>query len=351
MAKPLHIVRPQLTEDEIRAALVADGITKVSVVRDKFGLSRAVARRLVAEVGETPKAAVKPPAQPKPKPVTVAPTIVNPPEPVPVKPKPSRASHRLIGASCGLGGLALGAGGMVMNWCFAYSFGHDVFSSTVLGLIGVAIDWIALWLLPAAGALGEQRRIRWLPAPMSVLACVAWLPFVTLSTVAAMGFAGSNIGDSVQAKGDVIQHKERLGAELAAARIKRWQIVENGNPLVLEQQIQIAQGKVPAKNWKDSDHCTNVSASGPFCEELNGLRKAKAMAEGRDQLDKDIHDLTEKISKMPSIAAADPAADQISQMTFGYVTAEQVENYRVRGLAIVPGFASILLTFTRALLR
>jgi hypothetical protein len=358
MAKP-YIVRPELTEDDVISEII-NGPVKISDLMRRSGKTRGELRGLVSKYA--PKDKIKLPSRAKLNllpvaPVraslaeggtTLAPPAVKPPAaaPAPPRPIPSGILQTLIGGGCALIGVALGLCNAIMNCQFGASFGHDWWSCLVLGGVGLAIDGGALLFLPAAGALAEQRRY-----VLCLAAFLSWLPFVALSTGAAIGFASSNIGDSLQARDSVIQHRRALDTELSRAQAERGKITEDRDPQIIEQQIQIEQGKVPLANWKSSNNCTSVTLSGPFCMALNQERAAKSSAEQRIKLDAKISELSTKIAELPPISAKDPAAEQIAQMAFGLVTTEQVRSYLVRCLAIIPGFASILLAIARALLR
>jgi hypothetical protein len=350
MAELLKLVR---TLDQIKDDVACDlrnGWKSLSALESKHGLSIKIIGDLQKQIDPHHKnKQIKLPSR---KGLNLLP-VVSPPvakpsaaAPAPPRPIPSGILQTLIGGGCALIGVVLGLCNTLMNYQFGASFGHDWWSCLVLGCVFLAIDGGALLFLPAAGALYEQRR-----KVLCLAAFLSWLPFLALSTAASLGFASSHIGDSLQARDSVIQHRRALDTELSRAQAERGKITEDRDPQVIEQQIQIEQGKVPLANWKSSNNCTSVTSSGPFCLMLNQERAAKIAAEQRISLDVKIRALSTEIATLPPISAKDPAAEQIAQMAFGLVTTEQVRSYLVRCLAIIPGFASILLAIARALLR
>jgi hypothetical protein len=128
--------------------------------------------------------------------------------------------------------------------------------------------------------------------------------------------------------------------------MERWKITEDRNPAAIEQQIQIAQAYVPQPDWRRSNHCESVTTS-VSCLDLVRLREAKANATLRIELDKKIHDLSEKMDDLPAIASKDAAADHIAWITWDYVKPSAVENIRVIGFAFMPSLAGFLLAFAR----
>ena len=95
--------------------------------------------------------------------------------------------------------------GLLTNAQFAASLGQTPVSSTLLAALGFAIDGLGLILPCVAGVLwcGRQRLA-------SVSAWAVWAGAVTVTLIAAAGFAAGNIGDSVTAR----KAKITEGAEL-----------------------------------------------------------------------------------------------------------------------------------------
>jgi hypothetical protein len=341
----LALVRPKLSEDEVKA-IVGTGNFKPSELIEQSGLSRARVRKIIAD---TPHTKLTMPSRKGTNPVAAAPVSAPKPrasEPPPLPGEPqSPIIRRFIGAGILLVAVGFGIGGGIMNYRFGVSFGQDDASRLVLGGLTILIDGGALLLFAAAGYLREQKNSLWM------WALLIWLICWGLSIGAGLGYQSSNIGDSLQSRDSVIQNRRVLVAELSRAEADRGKITEGRDPQAIEQQIQIEQGKVPSKNWASSAYCTSVTLSGPFCMALNQERAAKAAAEQRIELDAKIRKLSTEIAALPPVSAKDPAAEQIAAMSLGFLTAEQVRGYIVRCLAIIPGFASILLAIARTLLR
>lgn len=327
--------------------IISEGNYTLSSLEKQFGISIYLLKKEYGAEShgrgrpKQPKPFVEPKRRGRPPKEKMDPAIVRP---APKRPAIS-IMPRLIGVGCGLIALAFGAGNAIMNYRFGASFGQDELSSMILGGLGLAIDGGSLLLLPAAGALGEQRR-----RGLCLLAFLSWVPFVGLSTVAAMGFSASNIGDNLQGRETIVKRRSDLETELSSAKTERLKITEIRDPASLEQQIQIAQTSVPRVEWTRSSECRSVTIS-VSCLDLVRLRESKATALRRVDLDGHIHDLSEKVAALPAVASKDPGADHIAKLSFGLIAPDQVENFRVIGFACMPSSSGLLLAFARTLLK
>ena len=342
VAKRPYIVSPPLTEEDVISE-IRNGNVKVSKLMRMSGFSRYTVRRLVAN--HAPKDKIKLPARQRLNLIPVAKL----PATSAAKPRPISKPiiRRLIGAAVFFTAIVFAAGNGFMNFQFGASFGHDESSRMVLGWVVFAADLGALFLFATAGYLREEGHYF-----LAFLALLSWALCLGLSGGSALGFASGNIADSLQARGAVPEQRDSLTALKKRVVAYREAITETGDQKILENQMNLALGSVPNKNRISSEDCTKPTISAELCRDYNRFHDAYVAAVSRDALDEQIASLTAKISALAPISSKDPGADQISQMAFGAVTAEQVRSYLVRGLALIisisPGF---ILAFVRALLR
>ncbi len=242
--------------------------------------------------------------------------------------------------------MGLSVGGYI-NWHYAYSFGGaDPVASFACGIISFVVDFGTWGFLPAVRPLWKQKR-----RALSVVAFVLMWPFLAGSTYAALGFVGVHVGDVLQARGSVPELRDSLTEQKKRAVSDRRAILEISNPDVLQNQMNLALGSVPRKNRESSKDCTEPTLSAAYCADYVRLKGAYTAAKARVELDKTIDALTAQIAALPAIGAANPAADQLAQITYGRINPEQASNYQIRWLGIVPGFSSIMLTIGLALCR
>lgn len=337
MAKSkLKLVKPPL-DDERRKQLIIDinAGTSTKELEDEYGLTRQQVRTLQA------KHKITLPSRAKLTPVS-NPQAPKPP-PAPVKPPFIQIALATVII---LISLTLGGVGLVLNWQFAVTLGQTPLSSNLLGMLGASIDLVTIFIMAVASLLWDQKR--W---GQFILAIGIGLLCFALSTIAAMSFAASNVGDSLQGREAVANHRNALIDQLNRSKSDRMRITEYRDPQAIEQQIQIEQGKVPASNWRTSDHCTNVTWSGRECLMLNQERAAKGFADQRIKLDAKISEFSTRIAELPPVAVKDPGASQISRLTYGYAGTEEVESFRLIGFAFMPSLAGFMLAFARTLLR
>lgn len=335
MAEPLKLVR---TPDQAIEAATRDLRTNWKSISDlerKHGLPRNILDKLQKKFDPEKKnrGIVPTPRAPK------APESSPPPLLSAVE---SRIAQRIY--TIGMQGvsLTLGIVGIALNWQFAKSLGQTPLSAQLLGVLGVAIDTAAVFLMPMAAILWDQRRYG-----QFVLSVVVWLLCAGLSLMAGMSFMAANIGDSLQGREIVTQHRKALNSELSVAQGERGKITEDRDPQVLEEMVQIARGEVPLLNLKKSNDCTDVTTSGTVCVKLNQARSAKRIAERRIELDGRLRSLNEQIASLPPIAVKDPGADYVSKMTAGIIDPDSIEGFRVIGFAAMPSLAGLLLMFAR----
>ncbi len=345
---------------------INEGNYTIDGLRKKFGISPS---RLKRDYGAKSNGRGRPK---KPKPVSEPKKLGRPPKAVPIlsspavseasfaptQPNPKKVHFPQPSAPRPLDTLFIGLGFILLsligqavggwiNWHYGYSFGgNDPIVSFACGMIGLVVDGGAWLWLPGARALWRKGNYFW-----SLIAFLAWLPFLGGSTYAALGFVGVHVGDVLQARGSVPELREGLIEQKERAKADRRAILEISNPDVLENQMNLALGSVPRKNRDSSKDCTEPTLSAAYCADYVRLKGAYTAAKARVELDKTIDDLTAKIAALPAVGSKNPAADQLAQITYGRINPEQAGNYQIRWLGIVPGFSSIMLTIGLALCR
>src|ERR1700722_8851290 len=226
------------TYDQARTALQARPRQKnVSELARQWGVPRSTARRWVARFKDETKAARRaansvahsvaigaqtgqpsgaPALHQVPRPAGdtgegLSPPALLQPEPdvTPDRhdghPEGSRVASVLLAGTA----LILAGVGLLTNAQFAASLGQTPVSSTLLAALGFAIDGLALILPSVAGVLWRGRH-----RLASVSAWAVWAGAVTVTLIAAAGFAAGNIGDSVTARGAKIAERAELTARI-----------------------------------------------------------------------------------------------------------------------------------------
>lgn len=335
-----------VSQDDVIAEIRTGSFKEASLIK-RSGLSRARVRKLIAE--HAPATRIKLPSRKMLPAVVQTPSL---PPPIPVAAQEAPLLPWLIGGVCGLIGAGFCVGNAIMNLRFGVSLATDDTSRWVLGGLSLAIDLGAFVLLAAAEYLWENRRYRWLPPPLCLCTFLTWLLCVGLSIGAALGFASSNVGDALQARGTVAEQRVALTEQKTRAETDRRAIGATGNPQVLENQMIVALGSVPTKNRASSKDCSEPTLSAAVCADYNRLKDAYTAAKARSDIDAKIGTLTAQIAALPAIGAKDSGAEQIAQMSFGLATPEQARNYLMRCFAIISVIGSgLLLAIARSMLR
>src|SRR5262249_51830796 len=192
-------------------------------------------------------------------------------------------SPAVFGAAVVLFATALGlaAIGLTMNARFAASFGQTSEAAVILAAIGLAIDVLAV-ALPTAAVLLWHHRAR----PAAALAWTIWLIALAMTLLAAIGFASTNIGDSVAGRARIAVENQALGGRIERLRSERAGIVETRAVGAIQAALQAAQPGAQSV-WKGTSGCQDVTlpASGRACAMVLQLREALATAERRDAID------------------------------------------------------------------
>jgi hypothetical protein len=249
--------------------------------------------------------------------------------------------------------LGLLAVGLVMNARFAASFGQTAEAAALLAAIGLAVDLLAV-VLPSVGVQFWHRRSL-LPA---VSAWTIWLAVLTLTLLAAMGFASTNIGDAVAGRAKIANERTLFTERIDRLRLERAGISEMRTVAAIDVEMQKAQPDAQWV-WRATDGCRDVTrpASARACATVLEVRQAHAAAARRDAIDAELRDLQTKLAVLPAIAAADPQATTASEMIV-WVSAgtfnpapHDMARLRALGLALMPSLAGIIGMLALALMR
>jgi hypothetical protein len=249
--------------------------------------------------------------------------------------------------------MSLAAVGLAMNARFAASFGQTMEASILLAAIGLAIDLLAV-LLPAVGAILWQRRSR----AAAVMAWTIWTVALTMTFLAAMGFAATNIGDAVAGRARIAEETSALTHKLERLRSARAAISETAAADAITAALQQAQPAAQAV-WRITDGCRDVTrlASGRACATVLDLRERLATARRRDAIEAELNAAEARWAALPAVALADPqattAAEMITWLSAGRLrpTARDIHRLRTIGLTIAPGLAGLIAMLALSLAR
>ena len=264
---------------------------------------------------------------------------------VPSVQKPARSLISLMTAIV-LFATALGltAVGLVMNARFAASFGQTAEASVLLAAIGLAVDLLAVVLPTVAAQLWQRRMI-----VAAGAAWLIWLAALSMTLLAATGFASTNIGDAVAGRARIAGEAGALNERIGQLRRDRAGIAETRAVLAIEVELQRAQPEAQAV-WRITSGCRDVTrvTSARACASVMQLREALAAAERRDAIDAELRQAQTRLSSLPPIAAADPQANTVSEIitwvsagTFNPAPGD-IARLRALGLALTPSLAGIV---------
>jgi hypothetical protein len=224
-------------------------------------------------------------------------------------PEGSRVAGVLLAGTA----LILAGVGLLTNAQFAASLGQTPVSSTLLAALGFAIDGLALILPSVATVLwrGSHRLA-------SVSAWAVWAGAVTVTLIAAAGFAAGNIGDSVSARGAKIAERAELTSRIETLKERH------------KEAIAAAERARAAE-------CVKV---GPVCRQ-----RETALAAVLAGPEIDLKTAMTTLAALPPVVAGDPAGEMIAAWSDGAVSATAVHRVRVAGLTVMPATAGLLLSF------
>ena len=243
--------------------------------------------------------------------------------------------------------------GLVMNARFAASFGQTVEAGVLLATIGLAVDLLAVVLPTVATQLWQRRSVLAAGAAWTI-----WMAALTMTLLAATGFASTNIGDAVAGRHRIAGESAALTERIDRLRLERGGIKEERAVAAIEVELQRAQPEAQAV-WRVTSGCRDVTrlTSGRACATVLQLREALAGAERRDALDAELRAAEAKLASLPPIALADPqattAAEIVSWLSSGVFNPAPADVARLRalGLALTPSLAGIVGMLAMSLAR
>jgi hypothetical protein len=224
-------------------------------------------------------------------------------------PEGSRVAGVLLAGTA----LILAGVGLLTNAQFAAGLGQTPVSSMLLAALGFAIDGLALILPCVAGVLWRGRHCL-----ASVSAWAVWAGAVTVTLIAAAGFAAGNIGDSVTARGAKIAERAELTSRIAT----------------LEERHKAA---IAAAERARAAECVKV---GPVCRQ-----RETALAAVLADPETDVKAAMTALAALPPVVAGDPAGEMIAAWSDGAISATAVHRIRIAGLTVMPATAGLLLSF------
>jgi hypothetical protein len=240
--------------------------------------------------------------------------------------------------------------GMVVNARFAASFGQSPDASAMLAALGLAADILALVLLTVGCRLWSAGR-----RPGAMAAWSVWLAAVSTTLLATLGWSSTNIGDAIAGRAAVVGRQESASERLHRLGTERRSITELRPIAELNAALAAAQGAA-GRAWDRTRGCTEIPRSDLVpCLRTVTLREAKARAERRDQVDREIADLDACLAGTPTIGVGDPGAAMVSEtlpwFTGGIVHLEEggVRRLRVLLLSCLLATAGILLSLAATL--
>jgi hypothetical protein len=258
----------------------------------------------------------------------------------------SRRSVVAVGAAAVLLATARGlaAVGLTMNARFAASFGQTAEAAVLLAAIGLAIDLLAVVLPTVAAQLWHHRS-----RSAAVTAWSIWLVALTMTLLAATGFASTNIGDAVAGRAKIAGESSALAQRLERLRLERAGIAETRAVAAIDVELQRAQPSAQSV-WKATAGCRDVTlpASGRACAAVLQLREQLATAQRRDAIDAELRDAEATFAALPPVALADPqaanAAEIVAWLSAGRINPEPRDISRLRtvGLTITPSLAGLI---------
>jgi hypothetical protein len=266
-----------------------------------------------------------------------------------------RRSAVAVGAACVLFAVAfaLTAVGLIMNARFAASFGQTVEAAVLLAAIGLAIDVLAVAMPTVAAQLWHGRS-----HSAAVIAWAIWLVALTMTLLAAVGFASSNIGDAVAGRPKIANESVALTGRIDRLRLERAGINEGRAVGAIEIDMQRTQSATQAV-WKITDGCRDVTrpTSARACAPVLQLREAFATAQRRDAVDAALREAEGRLAALPAIVTADPqattAAEIVTWLSAGHLRPEprDIAWLRTIGLVMTPSLAGLLAMLALSLAR
>jgi hypothetical protein len=296
---------------------------------------------------------------------TAAPEITPPvalpiPPAIPVAIKPMVAPPAIVPAGSRpmaviVGGTAacLAGVGLVLNANFAASLGQTGLAAALLAAIGLAVDMLAVALPTAASKLWHTGHRR-----AALAAALIWTCALAMMLLAGVGFASTNIGDTVAARAKVANEGVALTARFERLRDERAGIGEQRSVAALEAELQRVQPSAQSV-WKATNGCRDVTLvrSSKACDGVLRLREAIGTAQQRDAIDAEMRGVERQLASLPAIRQDDPQArttsDLVAWLSGGLVSPSVLDIHRLRivGLTFAPACAGLLFWMAVALWR
>ena len=233
------------------------------------------------------------------------------------EPRPARSFGRLTGmATLALVGMSLAAIGMVETTAYAINVGGSVFAA-----LAICADLLVLTMPAAVAALWRRR------SPATIVAAALWLVGGAVTLANLSGFIGGS--DDHFRSGRETQSIERTLAleQLTRLRHERAAIAET-RPVTL---LRVAVRNAPRTTRP-------------------GLREALAMAEHRDAVEGQLAAIAANLAALPPLAAIDPSASVLSELTGATVTDAQLRRLRLALLLLLPLCGGFVLSLGLSLL-
>ncbi len=148
--------------------------------------------------------------------------------------------------------------------------------------------------------------------------------FLCLNILNAIGLAATASDNFRDNRSTQIEHKNRIAAlrsQLSQSRKSQFEIAGEETPAGIEAEIQAKQA-TDAKRWTATNGCEQGKiTAGPsreFCAAIADLKRKKAAAEKRDEIDGKLAKLEDKDDSAP--ATVDPFAENVTRFItmFGY---------------------------------
>jgi hypothetical protein len=261
----------------------------------------------------------------------------------------SRTTALIIGAAA----LCLAAVGLILNANFAASLGQTGLAAALLAAIGLAVDMLAVALPTAASKLWQGRH-----RPAAFAAWLLWGGALIMMLLAGIGFASTNIGDTVAGRAKMANENVALSVRIERLRVERAAVAEQRSVAALEAELQRVQPSAQAV-WKATNGCRDVTLarSGQACEAVLRVREAIGTAQHRDAVDAEMRDVERQLASLPAIRLDDPQArttsDLVAWLSGGLVapSAQDIHRLRIVGLTVAPACAGLLLWMAVALWR
>jgi hypothetical protein len=250
--------------------------------------------------------------------------------------------------------LALGGTGIIMNARYAASLGSSDEGATVLAVVGVAVDLLAMIFPSVALALWRRghRSLAMVPWTM-------WPVMVALSLMAAAGFASSNLADVFAQRSRAAFTAAGIEDTVRRLRTERAGIAEKRSAAELEIQVQRDRPKVDRIDrdaWNDTKGCTRLTTDGVrACAPILPTLQALSVAQHRDAVDAQLRVAEASLASASTVVAVDPQAQTVAEIvawiTVGLMkpSPADIARLRVLGLVAMPSLAGLVLSLAFAL--